>query len=268
MYYPITRPRTSTEFLIYRVLKPLLEGFYGAGHASAGVTGLSTDWFLAEGATGMFDEFILLANPNAEAAAVTLTYLLPGGGTLERGLTVPGKSRSTIYVNGERAPGVSLANGTVSATIQSNQPIIAERAMWWPSGGFTTTWLEAHNSPGVTSTGTLWGLADGEQGGTRSVDTYVLVANTSPFQGNVQVSLLFEDGTTVACGGGVVPATSRTTYYMGDCAEARGRRFGVLVESVATDDGTAQIVVERAMYSNALGRWWSAGTDAVATRIR
>ena len=41
------------------------EGFYGAGHASAGVTTPSTDWFLAEGATGFFDEFILIANPNS-----------------------------------------------------------------------------------------------------------------------------------------------------------------------------------------------------------
>ena len=77
--------------------------------------------------------------------------------------------------------------------------------MWWPSGGFTSTWLEAHNSPGVTATGTLWGLADGEQGGTRSSDTYILVANTSAFAGAVQMTLLFDDGTIGTCGGGRDP---------------------------------------------------------------
>ena len=140
--------------------------------------------------------------------------------------------------------------------------------MWWPSGGGTSTWLEAHNSPGVTSTGTLWGLADGEQGGTRSLDTYILVANTSPFEGSVLVTLLFDDGTTATCGGGAVPASSRTTYFMGDCASTRNRKFGALVESLPVAAGTAQIVVERAMYSSAGGTWWAAGTDAVATKLR
>ena len=42
-----------------------------------------------------------------------------------------------------------------------------------------------------------------------------------------------------------------------------GRRFGVIVESVsaAGQVAPAQIVVERAMYSNANGVTWAAGTN-------
>jgi hypothetical protein len=46
----------------------------------------------------------------------------------------------------------------------------------------------------------------------------------------------------------------------------RGTRFGAVVESLG---GTpAQIVVERAMYWNANGQVWAAGSDVLATRLR
>ena len=44
------------------------------------------------------------------------------------------------------------------------------------------------------------------------------------------------------------------------------RRFGAIVESVGATP--AQIVVERAMYSNAGGVMWAAGTNALATRLQ
>ena len=72
-------------------------------------------------------------------------------------------------------------------------PVIVERALWWP-GGFGQ-WYEAHNSPGATAPGTRWALAEGEVGGARDVDTYILLANTGAATGEVQVTLVFEDGT-------------------------------------------------------------------------
>ena len=51
-----------------------------------------------------------------------------------------------------------------------------------------------------------------------------------------------------------------------DFPDAKGKRFGAIVES----QGSApdNIVVERAMYSNADGVKWAAGTNAVGTRLR
>ncbi len=65
--------------------------------------------------------------------------------------------------------------------------------MWWP-GPTSATWHEAHNSPGETSTGTRWAFAEGELGGPRNIETYVLIANTSPFAGTARVTVMFEDG--------------------------------------------------------------------------
>lgn len=47
---------------------------------------------------------------------------------------------------------------------------------------------------------------------------------------------------------------------------AVGKRFGALVESVGTSP--AQIVVERAMYWDAMGQAWAAGTNALGTKLR
>ena len=47
---------------------------FSAGHNSAAVDAPALRWFLAEGATGgTFDEFVLIANPNASAATLRVS---------------------------------------------------------------------------------------------------------------------------------------------------------------------------------------------------
>lgn len=242
---------------------------FGAGHESAGVPAPALSWFLAEGATGpYFDEFILIANPGPSAAEVEARYLLTDGTVLTKTYAVPARSRFNIWVNEENFPGLgkALAEEALSAMLTSTNgvPIIVERAMWWPRPA--ATWMEAHNTPGATATGTRWGLAEGEVGGAALAETYILVANTSAFAGTARVTLVLE-------GGGIqtvdVPlaASSRMnvpvieSWFPG----VTGKRFGVLVESLG--DTPAQIVVERAMYSDANGIHWAAGSNAAATRL-
>ena len=47
---------------------------------------------------------------------------------------------------------------------------------------------------------------------------------------------------------------------------AAGKVFGAIVESVGATP--AQIVVERAVYYNAGGVFWAAGTNALATKLQ
>jgi hypothetical protein len=243
---------------------------FGAGHESAGVTAASTSWFLAEGATGnFFDMFVLIANPDPTmAAAVRATFLLSDGSILTKDYTVAPASRFTVWVDNELFDGQRLlANVAVSTIVTSTNsvPVVVERSMWWP-GGADGPWFEAHNSPGSTSTGTAWALAEGETGGAAGTATYILVANTAAATASVRVTLFIEGG-----GSEVrtfsVPGNSRFNV---DVAGAFGaavvdRRFGALVESLGT--APAPIVVERAMYTNADGRVWAAGTNALATKI-
>ena len=110
-------------------------------------------------------------------------------------------------------------------------------------------------------TGQAWALAEGEQGGPRGTDTYVLIANASASRAAVRVTLLRE--VRRRCPGLDLDPTSRFNVYppahfAAQFPSGAWRRFGVLVESLG--ETPAQIVVERAMYSNALGRTWVAGT--------
>lgn len=243
---------------------------FDAGHASMGVTEPATRWFLAEGATGpYFDQFVLIANPGATDARVRLTYLLTDGRVYARMLLAPAGARTTVWVDREQIPGVPghpLANVALSTSVESvdGVPLVVERAMWWP--GQVETWHEAHNSAGATQTGARWALADGEVGGPRAMETYVLIANLSPRTGSARVRLLFEDGTSTSRVVALAPQ-SRTDVAVGQTfgATVAGRRFGAIVEAMG--DAPVELVVERSMYGEASGVTWAAGTSVVGTRL-
>jgi len=242
---------------------------FNAGHESAGVTAPALSWFLAEGATGpYFDEFLLIANPGTTAAQVEARYLLGDGTVLTKTYAVPAQSRFNIWVNEEDFPGMgkALAAEALSAMLTSTNgvPIIVERAMWWPRP--SPFWMEAHNTPGTTATDTRWGLAEGEVGGPFATETYILIANTSPFAGTARVTLVVEGGAPYVVDV-PLPANSRTNVPVIEAwfPGITGKRFGALIDSLG--DTPAQIVVERAMYSNANGVHWAAGSNATATRL-
>jgi hypothetical protein len=64
-----------------------------------------------------------------------------------------------------------------------------------------------------------------------------------------------------------IPGRSRFNVLVGGFfPQAVGKRFGAIVESLGT--APAQIVVERAMYRDAAGQHWVAGTNALGTRLQ
>jgi len=64
-----------------------------------------------------------------------------------------------------------------------------------------------------------------------------------------------------------IKANSRTNVAVAvDVPEAMNRRFGAVVESVGPNP--VQIVVERAMYNDASGVRWAAGSNNLGTRLR
>jgi hypothetical protein len=99
------------------------------------------------------------------------------------------------------------------------------------------------------------------------LETYILVANTSPAPADVKVTLLFEDGARAEQTYAGIRANSRFNVPVAAFfPQAAGKRFGAIVESLGTTP--AQIVVERAMYWDAGGQRWAAGTNALATRLQ
>ncbi|HTV01267.1 MAG TPA: hypothetical protein VMF13_12040, partial [Luteitalea sp.] len=233
---------------------------FAAGHNSAAVEAPAMRWFLAEGATGgTFDEFVLIANPNASPATLTVSFLRAGQAPIVQTHVAPALSRLTLWVD-EAAP--ELANAEVSVVVESvtPTPVVVERSMWWratPSG----EWVESHNSRGATSTASRWLVADAEAGGAGDASTYVLVANTGEQPAQVRFTLLPESGASRIVTD-VVTANGRFSMDVAAAfPEVRNTRFSVLVESVS---GSAPLVVERASYSSTPTTPWASGTNALA----
>ena len=236
---------------------------FKGGHNSAGVTAPSTSWFLAEGATGkFFTMFVLLANPNASAASVRITYLRQSGSPVVKTYSVPANSRRTLNVALEHG---SLSSTSVSAKVESTNgvPIIVERTMWWP--GALSGWTEGHNAFGASRTAPKWVVAEGEQGGPKGLSTFILIANTSAAAANVRVTMLLEAGAEVSRTY-TVGGNTRYTVPAADFAGADGRRVSFVVESLNPATAGA-LVVERATYWNVGNEQWGAGSNSVAAIV-
>ncbi len=202
------------------------------GHDSPGVTGAGTRWYLAEGYTGgAFDTYILIQNPNGVAAKARVNYLLPGGATVTRDYPVAASSRRTIHV--DEVPG--LAATDVSFMVESDQPVVVERSMYFDYKGIT----EGSNSTAVDAPSPTWYLAEGYTG--PGFDTYVLLMNPGELGATATLRFMREDGTRV---NKVlkVGAHSRRTLRVNDVPGMSGVAFATQVES------DQPLVVERAKY--------------------
>jgi subtilisin family serine protease len=96
-------------------------------------------WYLAEGATaGGMETFILVQNPGDSEAEVSLTFITDSGPQAGPTAILPPHTRSTWKANDY------VSSYDVSTTVTSDQPVVAERAMY----GADRTW--AHDSIGYS----------------------------------------------------------------------------------------------------------------------
>jgi len=241
------------ERAMYFGANPLWSG----GHGSMGVREPSLTWTFSEGATGsFFDTFLLLANPSESDVTVWLSYVTTNRGAVSKQKTVPAFGRLTVNVE-EEAP--ELQNSAVAIHVGAQAPIVAERALYWGSGG----WRESHNSFGAQTSGRRWAVAEGRSRLERDYQTYILLANHGDLSSQVRLTFVREDGlkferlVTVA-------AQRRFTVETYWISELANSRFSTLVEVVTG----APITVESTIYWNANGVFWEGGGNTVATRLQ
>jgi len=232
---------------------------YAGGAAAAGVTAPATTWYLAEGATGsFFDTFVLIANPNDEAADLTLTYLLDAGQPIVKTHTLAGHQRLTINIATEDA---ALQNAAVSTRVESNRPVVVDRSQYWPHGN----WYESHASAGQTTAALTWGLAEGRVGGPSDAKTFILIANPGTNAASITATFLRTDGTTLIKTFVVQPSSRFNLAISGDgggqAPELTNESFGTIIAS------TEPVIVERSLYTSSNGVIWTAGTNSTGTRI-
>jgi lysophospholipase L1-like esterase len=271
----IVRSTNGTGLVVERSM--YWEGFEGGTEATA-VPSPSTTWLFAEGATGgvptfLWDTYLLLANPGAVDANITLTFFRDAGGPLTCTGKVPANHRKTIHANdlGDPTealtcdgPAANLASASFSTKIISDQPIVAERAMYWTSSGIT--WIDGHDTEGVTAEAAKWAFAEGTEGRIDDTgiwyDSFFLFSNSSTSPMPLKATFMREDGTGVVKEYTIAPQ-SRFTLPTGTILELSNQKFSAFFES----ENGATFVAERAVYwgDGYYGGHGSTGTPWIGT---
>ena len=240
------------------------------GHCSIGTNERSTNWFIAEGSTRTFDEYILITNPSqVQDADLKITLLDRDGVLKEFEHVVPPHTRYTVYVNKE----VGWTEPHISAIVDSRPRlapapsphpatyITVERAMYWKP--FTPqAWGAAHNTIGALYTSPVWYLPEGA---TQGFDEYVLVANPDPDHASqVKVTFYFESDPPYEYYETIDPL-SRKTIYVNKIISSPA--ISTKVESLP---GYPEIIAERAMYWHSYNPWvqWVAGHATIGIAKR
>jgi len=176
---------------------------WAEGHSSCGVTSDAITWYLAEGSTSGFEEYVLVMNPNSTGAQIKLTVMrensLPN---IEVYSTVAAMARETYFMN-DVVPDESIS---VRVESLNGVGIISERSMYWNSGEMV--WKGGHNSAGVNSPASTWYFAEGCTLGTFS--EWILIQNPNSSAAEVQITFMREDGVNIVKHISV-PARSRET---------------------------------------------------------
>ena len=177
----------------------------------------AASWYFAEGSQGFFSTFLLLANSSAQPATVTVSFLTETNGTVQRTFQVAPTARLTV------AAGLipELVNRSFAMVVDSNVPIVAERAMYFGTARF---WDGGHESAGVSEPSANWFLAEGATGS--FFDTFILVANPNPTPTNVAMTFLTDQGQSIVRNY-TVAANARLTVNMEEREPVAGQRRGV-----------------------------------------
>jgi subtilisin-like proprotein convertase family protein len=222
------------------------------GYGGSGGTAIepNTRWLFAEGAQGFFDTYVLLANDGTTDANVNVKFLIQDGVPVIKPMLVPAHHRVTLFA-GDVPEARFMSFGL---DISSDQPITAERSMYFPHNG-TRVWEGGHEAAGANATSTHWFLAEGATGS--FFNCYILLSNPTGAIAHAALTYLLPDGTTVPQTIDV-PANGRQTI------DVKGvdplLRNASMSTTITSDVG---IIVERSMYWPGSATGWREAHNSV-----
>jgi subtilisin family serine protease len=209
---------------------------------------ISESWFFSEGYTGTgFDEYICMQNPGDAPAYVEVEYMFDVGQETRTYAVAP-HSRNTINVNGQVGPGRN-----VSSALYSEQPVVAERPMYFNYNGI---WQGGHDVMGATSPFYYWYFAEGYTGA--GFDEYLCLQNPNNFAIEALVTYMYQGGGTDQIKYDLGPL-SRFTISV-NSAIGPNKNVSIMVES------QDMLVAERPMYFNYRGMY-RGGHDVVGVNV-
>ncbi len=182
-----------------------------------------------------FDSYLLIMNPNDVDARVNVTFQGEDGSNRSFRYTVGANSRFTVPVR-ETAGG-----GSFSTVVESDVPVLAERAMYFRYQGRTG----GHDSIGATEPSSTWFFAEGYTGD--SFDTWVLLQNPNETEAAVTLSFMRPDGGVITQQVNIPPRRRHSVHV----DKVAGLESSEVSTQVASN---IPVVAERAMYFNYGGK--------------
>ena len=202
--------------------------------------------YFAEGANGgFFATSLALFNPSDVTVTANVRFLGPEGATASMPITVA--AHAPAYLSADQA---NLPFTEFSIVVESPTPLVAERRMTWDRA----TAYGSHNGTGVAAPSTTWHFAEGAT--IARLQTFFLLQNPGDEAATISMRYLLPMG-TVQERTHTVPARSRLTVW----ANQEGSPLDA-AEFATTVVSDRPIVAERAMYLDAPGEPFSAGSVA------
>jgi YVTN family beta-propeller protein/autotransporter-associated beta strand protein len=199
MFSTIVTSTDALPLVVERTMRWDASG-YGA-HTEKATAGAAPTWYFAEGSTGFFSTFLLLANPHASANVAHVTYFREGEPELVRDYALAPGSRTTIDAWDEP----ELRNRSFGARVTFDLPGVAERAMYF---GADPLWVGGHAAAGTTTPWGTWFFAEGATGS--YFTTFLLLANPHDVPTDVTLTYYPESGIPVTKTD-TIPARQRMT---------------------------------------------------------
>ena len=197
------------------------------GHDSIGTTAPANNWFMAEGSTKWgFDTYVLVQNPSAADAKVTMTFLTENGPKPAPAMLVKAGARKTVDTR------ALIGDADFSTSVTASQGVICERSMYWNNG----TGKAGHDTIGVTEPKDNCYLAEGTT--LYGFETFVLIANPNDAENIVSVQYDTPHGVETGPSFTMPPLSRVTVNVKSDVPDS-----DVSIEVMGT-----KIVAERAMY--------------------
>lgn len=189
-----------------------------------------------------FDSYLLIMNPNDQDAQVDVTFQGEDGSNKDFHYTVGANSRFTVPVR------ETVGCGSFSTDIESDIPVLAERAMYFRYQGRTG----GTDSIGAVQPSNTWFFAEGYTGD--SFDTWVLLQNPNDSEAVVTLSFMRSDGGVITHQATIPPRRRHSVHV----DEVPGLESTDVSTQVASN---IPIVAERAMYFNYGGK--DGGHDSI-----
>jgi len=168
------------------------------GHDTIATAVPGKTWYLAAGgSSGGFDTWLLVENPGSLPATVSVSFMTDDGRVIGQPLFVLPHSRTSLYTD------PLVPNAAYGMRLDSDQPIVAERAVYFDSG------RSGYDAAAVPAVATEWFLPEGATSG--SFEEQLAVLNPQNQAVNVQVEFKPQDGDAPAPQRFSVAATSRLT---------------------------------------------------------